>query len=76
MSDKQKELFERIANTQYAWLRLRGIVQNEFNEDNPVPSVEEIKEWLENLNTAIQDLYAIGIDTIDFFQELENQKEV
>lgn len=72
MYEKQKELFQRIAETQYAWLNLRGIIQNEFNEDNPLPEKEEIKEWEENIDKAINELASIKFSVLDYIHDLKS----
>lgn len=72
MVEKQKELFERIVNTQYASFRLRGIVQNEFNEDNSIPSMEEVMEWCDRVQDSINELQDIRHDVLEYLGELNN----
>jgi len=72
MVEKQKELFERIVNTQYASFSLRGIVQNEFNEDNSIPSMEEVMEWCDRVQDSINELQDIRHDVLEYLDELKN----
>lgn len=72
MVEKQKELFERIVNTQYASFRLRGIVQNEFNEDNSIPSMEEVMEWCDRVQDSIDELVQIRYDVLNYLDELKD----
>lgn len=72
MYKKQKELFDRIVETQYSWLNLRGIIQNKFNEDNPLPDEEEIKQWEENIDNAIDELSNIKSGVLCYIDDLKN----
>lgn len=74
MNEKQEDLFKRISDTQYTWLKLRGIVQNEFNEDNPIPSMDEVMEWCDEVQNSIEKLEDIRYDVLKFLDGLVADK--
>lgn len=72
MDEKQKELFERIKNTQYTWLNLSGIVQNPFNEDNSIPTMIEVAEWCDRVQDSINELVQIRYDVLNYLDGLKD----
>lgn len=71
MNKRQKQLFDRIVDTQYSWLSLRGIIQNEFVAECPYPSEGEIAEWEENIDRAINELVSIKFDVLDYIHDIK-----